>query len=90
MTTNTDVTVIKEPPKDQELKVVCENLEFPDNNLNLHNIRKRCGTSSIIISPSPKKKKKDGFNITSKQFLLGGTLSDPLNLNSLQDEDINK
>lgn len=82
-TNNTDLK-IRKPPKNQKLNAVCENLELSNDK---HKPRKRIN-SSVIISPSPKKKKKD--SITSKQFLLGGTLSDPLNLNSLQDEDINK
>jgi len=83
MATNTDVK-IKKPPENQELNSFCENLKLSNDE---HKPRKRI-SSSVIINASPKKKKKD--SITSKQFLLGGTLSDPLNLNSLQDEDVNK
>jgi len=88
MANNTDV-INKKPPENQELNAVCEDLEFSNDNINLHQTRKRCVSSSLITSPMPKKR-KNGFNITSKQFLLGGTISDPLNLNSLQDENINK
>lgn len=77
--------IVKEHLENQDLKVV------PKNNMNLLPTRKRCVSTSIIISPSPKKKKKDCQNIIPpKKFLLGGTISDPLNLNSLQNEDINK
>ncbi|VVC44728.1 Bin3-type S-adenosyl-L-methionine binding domain,RNA methyltransferase bin3, C-terminal,S-adenosyl-L- [Cinara cedri] len=91
MATNTKINTVGEKPlENQDLNTVCTNLEFSDDK-RLHPPRKRCLSTSIIISPSPKKKKKDSQNIIPpKKFLLGGSISDPLNLNSLQNEDINK
>lgn len=83
--------IVKEHLENQDLNGVCKTAQFPDNNIHLHPTRKRCVSTSNVISPSPKKKKKDCQNIIPpKKFLLGGTISDPLNLNSLQNEDINK
>lgn len=87
--TETEDKEVDNPLENQNLNTL--GLKFPDDNLKLQPTRKRCVSTSILISPSPKKKKKDGQNIIPpKKFLLGGNISDPLNLNSLQDEDINR
>lgn len=91
MAANTKMnTASQKPRENQNLNTVCTKIEFSDDK-GLHPLRKRCLSASILISPSPKKKKKDSQNIIPpKKFLLGGSISDPLNLNSLQNEDINK
>lgn len=93
MATKTEVEneEIENPLENQNLNGVCKTIEFSDDNMKLQPTRKRCVSTSIIISSSPKKKKKEIQNIIPpKKFLLGGNISDPLNLNSLQNEDINK
>lgn len=40
--------------------------------------------------PPYKRRKKEGTIIPPTKFLLGGNIYDPLNLNSLQDEEINR
>nr|CAD7408689.1 unnamed protein product [Timema poppensis] len=40
--------------------------------------------------PPYKRRKKEGHIIPPTKFLLGGNIYDPLNLNSLQDEEINR
>ncbi|KAL5238767.1 hypothetical protein ACI65C_006177 [Semiaphis heraclei] len=93
MATKTEVEneKIENTHDNQDLNAVCTNLQYCDDKINLHPTRKRCVSTSILISSSPKKKKKEGQNIIPpKKFLLGGSMSDPLNLNSLQNEDINK
>ncbi|PNF16503.1 hypothetical protein B7P43_G07788 [Cryptotermes secundus] len=40
--------------------------------------------------PPYKRRKKEGTIIPPTKFLLGGNINDPLNLNSLQDEEINR
>lgn len=93
MATKTEVEneEVDKPLENQDLNAVCKNLQFSNDNLKLQSSRKRCVSTSILISSSPKKKKKEGQNIIPpKKFLLGGSISDPLNLNSLQNEDINK
>ncbi|KAJ9587552.1 hypothetical protein L9F63_019008, partial [Diploptera punctata] len=40
--------------------------------------------------PPYKRRKKEGTIIPPTKFLLGGNIHDPLNLNSLQDEEINR
>lgn len=93
MATKTEVEneEVDKPLENQDLNVVHKNLQFSDDNLKLQSSRKRCVSTSILISSSPKKKKKECQNIIPpKKFLLGGSISDPLNLNSLQNEDINK
>jgi len=82
---------IEKPLEIQGMNAVCTNLQYCDDTIKLQSTRKRCVSTSILISTSPKKKKKEGQNIIPpKKFLLGGSMSDPLNLNSLQNEDINK
>lgn len=93
MATKTEVEnkTIEKPLENQDLNSVCTNLQFCDDKIKLYPIRKRCVSTSILISSSPKKKKREDQNIIPpKKFLLGGSMSDPLNLNSLQNEDINK
>ncbi|XP_029341142.1 7SK snRNA methylphosphate capping enzyme [Acyrthosiphon pisum] len=93
MATKTEVEneTIEKPLENQDLNAVCTNLQFCDDKIKLYPTRKRCVSTSILISASPKKKKKEDQNIIPpKKFLLGGSMSDPLNLNSLQNEDINK
>lgn len=82
---------VEESLENQDLNAVCKDVKFPDNNIKYQPIRKRCASASILNGSSPKKKKKEDQNIIPpKKFLLGGSISDPLNLNSLQNEDINK
>lgn len=89
--TETENKEVEKPLEIQDLNAVCKNLQFTDDNIKLQPTRKRCVSTSIIISPSPKKKKKEGQNIIPpKKFLLGGSISDPLNLNSLQNEEVNR
>lgn len=93
MATKTEVEneTIEKPFENQDLGTVCTNLQYCDDEIKLQPTRKRCVSTSILISESPKKKKKECQNIIPpKKFLLGGNMSDPLNLNSLQNEDINK
>lgn len=40
--------------------------------------------------PPYKRRKKEGIIVPPTKFLLGGNIRDPLNLNSLQDEEINR
>lgn len=56
-----------------------------------HKFRKRSQsfTSNGKFFPTYKMRKKD-FIIPPTKFLLGGNITDPLNLNSLQDEEINR
>lgn len=83
--------VIEKPSENQDLITVCNNIPFSSDKMKQQPTRKRCVSSSILISSSPKKKKKEGQNIIPpKKFLLGGSIFDPLNLNSLQNEEINK
>lgn len=93
MATKTEIEneTIEKPLETQDLNTVCTDLQYFDDTIKLQPTRKRCVSTSILISSSPKKKKKEGQNIIPpKKFLLGGSMSDPLNLNSLQNEDINK
>lgn len=102
METKADVEneVVEKLLKNQGLNVICKNAHLTDgdddgddddDDIKLQPSRKRCLSTSILITSSPKKKKKEGQNIIPpKKFLLGGSISDPLNLNSLQNEDINK
>lgn len=92
MATKTKSKVDEKPLETQDLNAVCKNLQFLDDNIALPLSRKRRVTAPIIVSTSPKKKKRDVQNILipPKKFLLGGNISDPLNLNSLQNEDVNK
>lgn len=91
MASKTKNKVDEKPLETQDLNAVSKNLQFLDDDLTLPLSRKRCGSTPFIVNPSPKKKKKDGQNlIPPKKFLLGGNISDPLNLNSLQNEDISK
>lgn len=77
--------------ENQDLNTICDNVPFSIDNMKQQPTRKRCVSSSILISSLPKKKKKEGQNIIPpKKFLLGGSIFDPLNLNSLQNEEINK
>lgn len=79
------------PSENCDLKAVCKNLQFSDDQLKIQPTRKRCVSTSNLINLSPKKKKKEAHNIKPpNKFLLGGNISDPLNLNSLQDEDVNR
>ena len=54
-------------------------------------MRKRLlsGSGNIKHHPQYKRRKKDGI-IPPTKFLLGGNICDPLNLNSMQDEEINR
>lgn len=89
--TNGENEAVEESLENQDLNAVCKDVEFSNDNVKLQPIRKRCSSASILISSSPKKRKKEDQNIIPpKKFLLGGSISDPLNLNSLQNEDINK
>lgn len=45
--------------------------------------------SGKFFSPC-KRRKKEGFIVPPTKFLLGGNICDPLNLNSMQDEEINR
>ena len=47
-------------------------------------------TSNGKFFPPYKRRKKDGGIIPPTKFLLGGNICDPLNLNSMQDEEINR
>ncbi|XP_054285435.1 7SK snRNA methylphosphate capping enzyme-like [Macrosteles quadrilineatus] len=53
-----------------------------------HKFRKKIAANGKFFPPY-KKRNKD-FIIPPTKFLLGGNITDPLNLNSLQDEDINR
>lgn len=91
MATKTDTEVDKKPLETQNLNGACKHMQSPNNNIKLQSSRKPFVSSSLVISPSPKKRNKECQNIIPpKKFLLGGNISDPLNLNSLQDEDVNK
>lgn len=55
--------------------------------------RKRMQSFSVgggKFFPPYKRRKKEGTIIPPTKFLLGGNIYDPLNLNSLQDEEINR
>ncbi|XP_078046434.1 7SK snRNA methylphosphate capping enzyme [Augochlora pura] len=47
-------------------------------------------TSNGKFFPPYKRRKKEGAIIPPTKFLLGGNICDPLNLNSMQDEEINR
>nr|XP_034176104.1 7SK snRNA methylphosphate capping enzyme-like [Osmia lignaria]XP_034176105.1 7SK snRNA methylphosphate capping enzyme-like [Osmia lignaria]XP_034176106.1 7SK snRNA methylphosphate capping enzyme-like [Osmia lignaria]XP_034176107.1 7SK snRNA methylphosphate capping enzyme-like [Osmia lignaria] len=47
-------------------------------------------TSNGKFFPPYKRRKKEGVIIPPTKFLLGGNICDPLNLNSMQDEEINR
>ncbi|XP_017880391.1 probable RNA methyltransferase bin3 [Ceratina calcarata] len=47
-------------------------------------------TSNNKFFPPYKRRKKEGAIIPPTKFLLGGNICDPLNLNSMQDEEINR
>lgn len=47
-------------------------------------------TSNGKFFPPYKRRKKEGVIIPPTKFLLGGNIRDPLNLNSMQDEEINR
>ena len=68
MATKTEVEneTIEKPLENQDLKnAVCTNLQYCDDTIILHPIiRKRCVSTSIIISSSPKKKRKSKYNTT--------------------------
>lgn len=56
-----------------------------------HKFRKRSQScSNGKFFPPYKLRKKDNFICPPTKFLLGGNITDPLNLNSLQDEEINR
>lgn len=91
MATRTDTEVDKKPLETQNLNGACKHMQSSNNNIKLQSSKKPFSSSSIVISPSPKKRNKECQNIIPpKKFLLGGNISDPLNLSSLQDEDVNK
>ncbi|KAH0552420.1 7SK snRNA methylphosphate capping enzyme-like [Cotesia glomerata] len=48
------------------------------------------GGNTNKFFPPYKRRKKDGGIIPPTKFLLGGNICDPLNLNSMQDEEINR
>ncbi|XP_050531217.1 7SK snRNA methylphosphate capping enzyme-like [Daktulosphaira vitifoliae] len=92
MATKTDVENEGEdlsPIESNDLNSVGKSLHFSEEKLKFHPLRKRCDSTSILYATSPKKKKTHNI-IPPTKFLLGGNISDPLNLNSLQDEDINR
>jgi len=61
-----------------------------DDNRHFKFNRKRIQSSSGKFFPPYKRRKKDGGIIPPTKFLLGGNICDPLNLNSMQDEEINR
>ncbi|XP_012251822.2 7SK snRNA methylphosphate capping enzyme bin3-like [Athalia rosae] len=52
--------------------------------------RSQSFTGNGKFFPPHKRRKKDGGIIPPTKFLLGGNICDPLNLNSMQDEEINR
>ncbi|KAK2588879.1 hypothetical protein KPH14_001744 [Odynerus spinipes] len=47
-------------------------------------------TNNSKFFPPYKRRKKEGIIIPPTKFLLGGNICDPLNLNSMQDEEVNR
>ncbi|XP_043497500.1 7SK snRNA methylphosphate capping enzyme-like isoform X2 [Polistes fuscatus] len=47
-------------------------------------------TNNTKFFPPYKRRKKEGVIIPPTKFLLGGNICDPLNLNSMQDEEVNR
>ncbi|XP_047370893.1 7SK snRNA methylphosphate capping enzyme-like isoform X1 [Vespa velutina] len=47
-------------------------------------------TNNTKFFPPYKRRKKEGIIIPPTKFLLGGNICDPLNLNSMQDEEVNR
>lgn len=81
---------VKNSINNDNLNAVCTNLQFSDDDVIFTPTRKRCVSTSLLIGSSPKKKKDSQNVIPPKKFLLGGNIYDPLNLNSLQNDNINK
>lgn len=52
--------------------------------------RSQSFTGNGKFFPPHKRRKKDGGIIPPTKFLLGGNICDPLNLNSMQDEEVNR
>ncbi|KAI4501675.1 hypothetical protein M0802_003010 [Mischocyttarus mexicanus] len=52
--------------------------------------RSQSFTNSTKFFPPYKRRKKEGVIIPPTKFLLGGNICDPLNLNSMQDEEVNR
>lgn len=78
--------------KDSE-KVHRRSSNFQNKKHNKHDYKFRKRSQSFNNSngkfPPYKIRKKD-FIIPPTKFLLGGNITDPLNLNSLQDEEVNR